>query len=65
MDDMRKISNILWRDDRAYYRRKVPEDLIAVMKKTEIKIAPITSDLATAKILKTLEDAKTEKPLSR
>lgn len=61
MEDMAKPSGLFWRKGRAYYRRRVPIDLVSVLGKKEIYKALHTSDKTKAKTLKALEDARTEK----
>lgn len=58
---MGKPMGIKWRNGRAYFRRRVPTDLIPVLGKKEIVKALNTADKAKAKVLKALEDANAEK----
>lgn len=57
---MPKPSALQWRNGRAYYRRRVPTDLIKTLGKKEITKALGTSEKTKAKALKAIEDAKAE-----
>lgn len=60
MEELPKQPNILPRNGRLYFRKKVPKELVSIIGKTEIKKSLKTSDLKEAKIRLPIEQLKAE-----